>query len=106
MKRKQNEEELSLESWKKECAEMESESDREDAELRKQMEEIEANAEMDPEVKQAMLEVGEKVLGMGEWLKGFHARTTEMIAHCDELIARCEAKEGKSKERKGKGRRK
>ena len=106
MKRKQKEEELSLESWKKECAEMESESDREDAELRKQMEEVEANAEMDPEVKQAMLEVGEKVLGMGEWVKDFNARTTDMIAHCDGIIAKCEATDRKPKGRKGKGRQK
>ena len=106
MKRKQKEEELSLESWRKECAEMEAESDREDAELRKQMEEIEANAEIDPEVKQAMLEVGEKVLGMGEWLKDFNARTTDMIAHCDEIIAKCEATDRKPRGRQGKGRRK
>lgn len=106
MKRKQKEEGLSLESWRKECAEMEAESDREDAELRKQMEEIEANAEMDPEVKQAMLEVGEKVLGMGEWLKDFNASTTEMIAHCDEIIAKCESADRKPKGRMGKGRRK
>lgn len=106
MKRKKKEEELSLESWKMECAEMESESDREDAELRKQMEEIEANAEMDPEVKQVMLEVGEKVLGMGEWLKDFNARTTDMIAHCDEIIAKCEATDRKPRGRQGKGRRK
>ena len=72
MKRKQNEEELSLESWKKECAEMQSESDREDAELRKQMEEIEANAEMDPEVKQAMLEVGER---SSAWESGLRIST-------------------------------
>ena len=106
MKRKQKEEELSLESWKMECAEMEAESDREDAELRKQMEEIEANAEMDPEVKQAMLEVGKKVLGMGEWFKDFNARTTDMIAHCDEIIAKCEATDRKPRGRQGKGRRK
>ena len=106
MKRKQKEEELSLESWKMECAEMEAESDREDAELRKQMEEIEANSELDPEVQQVMLEVGKKVLGMGEWFKDFNARTTDMIAHCDEIIAKCEATDRKPRGRQGKGRRK
>ena len=62
--------------------------------------------DVDPEVKQAMLEVGEKVLGMGEWLKDFNARTTDMIAHCDEIIAKCEATDRKPRGRQGKGRRK
>ena len=76
---------------------MEAESEREDAELRKQMDEIEADDEMDPEVKQAMLEAGKKVLGMGGWLNDFNARMEKIIVHCDEIVAKCEDRGSKAK---------
>ena len=55
--------EVTLESWEKECAQMEAEMEKDSAELRAILDEARNNPEIDPEMKRVMLETGEKLLG-------------------------------------------
>lgn len=89
--------EFSLADWEKECREMEAETEESNAEIRQIMEQIKADDEMDPEVRKAMLETGEKVLGMDRWVKEFNATTSDIIARCDAFIAKAERLEKKAK---------
>lgn len=98
--------EFSLADWKKECREMEAETEESNAEIRQIMEQIKADDEMDPEVRKAMLDTGEKILGMDRWMKEFNATTSDIIAQCDAFIAKAERLEKKAANRKKKGGRK
>lgn len=91
------ENEMTLESWKKECAQMEEEMERDSAELRATLDEVRNDPELDPEMKRIMLETGENILGVDDWLRDVNKLTTEVIKHCDEVIAKCDAIDKKTK---------
>ena len=84
-------EEVTLESWEKECARMEAEMEKDDAELRAILDETRNDPDLDPEMKRIMLETGERVLGTGDWIRDINKCTTDVIRHCDEVIAKCDA---------------
>lgn len=92
--------EVTLESWKKECAQMEAEMEKDSAELRAILDEARNDPDLDPEMKRIMLETGEKMLGADGWLKDVNKFTTDVIKHCDEVIAKCDAIDKKSKVKK------
>ena len=92
--------EVTLESWEKECAQMEAEMEKDSAELRAILDEARNNPEIDPEMKRVMLETGEKLLGADGWLRDIYKSTTDVIKHCDEVIAKCDAIDKKSKAKK------
>lgn len=83
--------EYTLESWKRDCEEMEAEMAKESAELRETLDNVRNDEELDPEIKKYMLEVGEKMLDSDGFLKELNKFTTGVIARCDEVIARCNA---------------
>ena len=93
--------EVTLESWKKECAQMEAEMEKDSAELRAILDEAKNDPDLDPEMKRIMLETGEKMLGADGWLRDINKFTTDVIRHCDEVIAKCDAIDKKSKVKKG-----
>ena len=92
--------EVTLEYWKKECAQMEAEMEKDSAELRAILDEARNDPDLDPEMKRIMLETGEKMLGADGWLKDVNKFTTDVIKHCDEVIAKCDAIDKKSKVKK------
>ena len=92
--------EVTLESWEKECAQMEAEMEKDSAELRAILDEARNNPEIDPEMKRVMLETGEKLLGADGWLRDIYKSTTDVIRHCDEVIAKCDAIDKKAKAKK------
>ena len=92
--------EVTLESWKKECAQMEAEMEKDSAELRAILDEARNDPDLDPEMKRIMLETGEKMLGAAGWLKDVNKFTTDVIRHCDEVIAKCDAIDKKAKAKK------
>ena len=89
--------EVTLESWKKECAQMEAEMEKDSAELRAILDEARNDPDLDPEMKRIMLETGEKMLGADGWLRDINKFTTDVIKHCDEVIAKCDAIDKKAK---------
>lgn len=97
MKAKNETDEVTLESWKAECKQMEEEMARDSAELRTIIAEAQADESLDPEMKKIILETGEKMLGADGWLKGIYAFTTDVIAHCDEMMAKVDAIEKNNK---------
>ena len=92
--------EVTLESWKKECAQMEAEMEKDSAELRAILDEARNDPDLDPEMKRIMLETGEKMLGADGWLRDVNKFTTDVIRHCDEVIAKCDAIDKKAKAKK------
>ena len=92
--------EVTLESWKKECAQMEAEMEKDSAELRAILDEARNDPDLDPEMKRIMLETGEKMLGADGWLRDVNKFTTDVIKHCDEVIAKCDAIDKKAKAKK------
>ena len=92
--------EVTLESWKKECAQMEAEMEKDSAELRAILDEARNDPDLDPEMKRIMLETGEKMLGADGWLRDVNKFTTDVIRHCDEVIAKCDAIDKKAKAQK------
>ena len=92
--------EVTLESWKKECSQMEAEMEKDSAELRAILDEARNDPDLDPEMKRIMLETGEKMLGADGWLRDVNKFTTDVIKHCDEVIAKCDAIDKKSKVKK------
>ena len=92
--------EVTLESWKKECAQMEAEMEKDSAELRAILDEAKNDPDLDPEMKRIMLETGEKMLGADGWLRDVNKFTTDVIKHCDEVIAKCDAIDKKAKAKK------
>ena len=92
--------EVTLESWKKECAQMEAEMEKDSAELRAILDEAKNDPDLDPEMKRIMLETGEKMLGADGWLRDINKFTTDVIKHCDEVIAKCDAIDKKAKAEK------
>ena len=69
--------EVTLESWKKECAQMEAEMEKDSAELRAILDEARNDPDLDPEMKRIMLETGEKMLGADGWLRDVNKFTTD-----------------------------
>lgn len=92
--------EVTLESWKKEYAQMEAEMEKDSAELRAILDEAKNDPDLDPEMKRIMLETGEKMLGADGWLRDVNKFTTDVIRHCDEVIAKCDAIDKKAKAQK------
>ena len=92
--------EVTLESWEKECAQMEAEMEKDDAELRAILDETRNDPDLDPEMKRIMLETGEKMLGAGDWIRDINKCTTDVIRHCDEVIAKCDAIDRNAKGKK------
>ena len=92
--------EVTLESWKKERAQMEAEMEKDSAELRAILDEARNDPDLDPEMKRIMLETGEKMLGADGWLRDVNKFTTDVIKHCDEVIAKCDAIDKKAKAKK------
>lgn len=92
--------EVTLESWKKEYAQMEAEMEKDSAELRAILDEAKNDPDLDPEMKRIMLETGEKMLGADGWLRDVNKFTTDVIKHCDEVIAKCDAIDKKAKAKK------
>ena len=92
--------EVTLESWKKECAEMEAEMEKDSAELRATLEQVRNDPELDPEMKRIMLKTVEEMLGADGRLRDFNKVATDVIKRCDEVIAKCDAIEKKAKAKK------
>ena len=92
--------EVTLESWKKECAQMEAEMEKDSAELRAILDEARKDPDLDPEMKRIMLETGGKRRGGDGWLRDVNEFTAGGIKHCDEVIAKCDAIDKKAKAKK------
>ena len=82
--------EITLESWKTECAEMEAQMKRDSDELRSALDAFKNNPDIDPEMKKVALEAGERMLEADTWLHEMNEFTTDVVAKCDQMIAKCE----------------
>ena len=82
--------EITLESWKAECAELEAQMKRDSDELRNALDEFRNNPDIDPEMKKVALEAGERMLEADTWLHEMNEFTTDVVARCDRMIAKCE----------------
>ena len=103
LKRTKESDELTLESWRAERRQMESEMAADSAQLKAAMEEALANDDLPPEMRKIIRESGTKLLEADEWLREMYDSTEDTIKRCDELIAKVDALEvrrgGKSKKR-------
>lgn len=97
MKKRNDTDEITLESWQAERRQMEEELARESAEFRAVLDKARQDESMPPEMKEAFLAAGDKMLEADDWLKGMYASTTEIIAHCDEMEAKLKALDMKAK---------
>lgn len=81
--------EITLESWKSECAELEAQMKEDSDELRRALDEFRDNPDIDPEMKKVALEAGERMLEADTWLHEMNEFTTDVVAKCDRMIAKC-----------------
>ena len=105
LKRTKESDELTLESWRTERRQMESEMAADSAQLKAAMEEALANDELPPEMKKVIRESGTKLLALDDWLREMYDSAEDTIRRCDEMIAKVDALEarrgGKAKKSKG-----
>ncbi len=97
MKKKNDMDEVTLESWEAERKQMEEELAHESAEFRDLMDEARRDKSIDPEIRKTFLEYGEKMMEADDWLRGLYASTSEIVAHCDEMEAKLKALDAKAK---------
>ena len=100
MKKKNETDEITLESWKAECRQMEEELERDSAEFRATLDKARQDESLPPEMKKAFLEAGNKMLEADVWLKDTYSFTTNAIASFDEMEAKLKALEAKAENRK------
>ena len=105
-KRIKESDELTLESWRAERRQMESEMAADSAQLKAAVEEALANDDLPPEMRKIIRESGTKLLEADEWLREMYDSAEDTIRRCDEMIAKVDALEarcgGKAKKSKGK----
>lgn len=81
--------EITLEAWKAECAELEAQMKKDSDELRSALDAFKNNPDIDPEMKEVALEAGERMLEADTWLHEMNEFTTDVVARCDRMIAKC-----------------